>query len=43
MIDDADRCLWRMLDVSNDQPQRLYLQRIPWRRGWDENSSFCSE
>lgn len=42
-IEDADRCLWRMLDVSNEQPQRVELQRIPWRRGWDENSSFCSE
>jgi hypothetical protein len=42
-VDDADRCLWRMLDVSNEEPQRVELQKIPWHSVWDENSAFCSE
>jgi hypothetical protein len=41
---DAFQCKWIMLDVTDPgDVVGVPLQQIPWKRGWDENSSFCDE
>lgn len=40
--EDFFSCRWKLHDTSDQKaPVPVKLQALPWKAGWDENSSFC--
>lgn len=39
---DAMQCVWSMVEQEEGKvPQPVAFLDVPWKAGWDENSSFC--